>query len=408
MRNTTHLALSALVLCVAATTFARQSHASALPGSWVLADTALLREAKIPVVDSDPSTGVSLAEITPLEEVLLRDLAHEHGKCGGFELVAIEEWMGDFREQGRGALLRLATSQRMMEATPLSRFPPVVQKPGIVDALRQVREENLRETVTFLSSFATRYHKGQTPNAHVEAFKQKIEDLLAEARFPTQIGLIAHRYTPQSSIRVRIPGKSRAGEIVVIGAHLDSINQGFMSTEAPGADDNASGSSNVLEALRILVTTQAQPERTIEFFWYAGEEGGLIGSSEIAKTYARDRKNVVAALQLDMTLFPGDGEFVLGSMTDFTHPALRAWLGELNQAYLGARIIEDKCGYGCSDHASWHSNGYPALMPFEASFDRMFPDLHTPNDVVSDRMSFRHSAMFARLALAFAMELGGY
>ncbi len=402
------IAKSALFLTLIALAAATHPAQASLLRSLVLADTALLREAKIPMLDSDPATGVSLAEITPLEEVLLRDLAHEHGKCGGFELVAVEEWMGDAREQGRSALLRLATSQRMMEATPMAAFPPVVQKPGIVDALRQVREENLRETVTFLSSFTTRYHKGQTPNAHVEAFKQKIEGLLAEARFPTQIELIAHRYTPQSSIRVRIPGKSRAGEIVVIGAHLDSINQGFWSTEAPGADDNASGSSNILEALRVLVTTQAQPERTIEFFWYAGEEGGLIGSSEIAKSYARDSKSVVAALQLDMTLFPGDGEFVLGSMTDFTNPALRAWLAELNHSYLGAKIIEDKCGYGCSDHASWHSNGFPALMPFEASFDRMFPDLHTPRDVISDRMSFRHSAMFSRLALAFAMELGGY
>ena len=125
-----------------------------------------------------------------------------------------------------------------------------------------------------------------------------------------------------------------ADEIVVLGAHHDSINQSWGETRAPGADDNASGSSNLFEALRILAS-QGRAARTIEFFWYAGEESGLLGSAEIARDYAARKKNVVGVLQLDMTLFPGDGEFVLGSMTDFTSPALRAWFAELNKTYMG-------------------------------------------------------------------------
>ena len=70
------------------------------------------------------------------------------------------------------------------------------------------------------------------------------------------------------------------------------------------------------------------------------------------------------------------------------------------------KILDDKCGYGCSDHASWHRKGFPALMPSEAMFDDMFPDLHTSKDVINSMSSFRHSAVFSKIAVAFAMDLG--
>jgi leucyl aminopeptidase len=377
----------------------------------ILADTSLLVSVGIPLLDADPATGVALAEITPREELRLQLAAHLHGKCGGFERLWIQPWMttAEIRDFGQRQLHLLRESTRKLEhfAPGLPGLPGMVAKPHISAAVEQVDESRLRDTVTWLSSFPTRFNKGSSANVHVEQFRQRLEALLSGTSLGARVDLISHQSTPQKSIRVRIPGRDRPEEIVVLGAHLDSINQSWGESRAPGADDNASGSSNLLEALRILVS-QGQPSKSIEFFWYAGEESGLLGSAEIAQEYAAARRQVIAVLQLDMTLFPGDGEFVLGSMTDFTSPALRRWLGDLNKAYIGAKIMEDKCGYGCSDHASWHRQGYPTIMPFEASFNRMFPDLHTIRDVVDHRSSFRHSAMFSRIAVAFAMELGGY
>ena len=377
------------------------------PNALVLADTALLLTAGVPLLDSDAATGVSLAEITPFEEVRISLAAHGQGKCGGFERLPVQPWMQalEVREFGRSELLKLVHSIGSIESLAPG-LPAMVANPRIVSALQAVDESRLRDTVEWLSSFPTRFNRGSTPNEHVEAFRKKLEALLAGTIPEARIDLIAHQSTPQKSIRVSIPGTTSPDEIVVLGAHHDSINQSWGETRAPGADDNASGSSNLFEALRILAS-QGRAARTIEFFWYAGEESGLLGSAEIARDYAARKKNVVGVLQLDMTLFPGDGEFVLGSMTDFTSPALWSWLAQLNKTYIGGRIVEDRCGYGCSDHASWHRQGFPAIMPFEASFDRMFPDLHTTRDVVDERSSFRHSAMFSKIALAFAMELGG-
>jgi leucyl aminopeptidase len=148
------------------------------------------------------------------------------------------------------------------------------------------------------------------------------------------------------------------------------------------------------------------PERTLEFFWYAGEESGLLGSAEIAEDYKNNGRDVVGVLQLDMTLFPGNGELVIGNVSDFTDAWLRDYFVRINDAYLHARLVDDKCGYGCSDHASWHRRGYATLLPFEATTQTMNPDIHTERDLITSRSSFSHSAVFARLAVIFALDLG--
>jgi hypothetical protein len=79
-----------------------------------------------------------------------------------------------------------------------------------------------------------------------------------------------------------------------------------------------------------LLLKGRQPAKTIEIYWYAGEEGGLLGSAEIAADAKANAKNVIGVLQLDMTLHPGDGEFKLGSMTDFTSLSMREHLAKIN------------------------------------------------------------------------------
>ena len=93
-------------------------------------------------------------------------------------------------------------------------------------------------------------------------------------------------------------------------------------------------------------------------------------------------------------------------MTDFTSAWLRGYLVDLNDMYIKAKIINDKCGYGCSDHASWHKQGYPTIMPFEATFSGMNSNIHTARDVINPDSSFQHAAIFSKIALAIALDLG--
>ena len=96
----------------------------------------------------------------------------------------------------------------------------------------------------------------------------------------------------------------------------------------------------------------------------------------------------------------------MGLMNDFTNPWLNNMIKGLNETYVKAVMIDDKCGYGCSDHASWHRQGFPAATPFEATSALMNKNLHTPKDVIDNQSDFEHSLLFSKLALAYFLELG--
>jgi leucyl aminopeptidase len=108
-----------------------------------------------------------------------------------------------------------------------------------------------------------------------------------------------------------------------------------MSGRAPGADDDGSGVMTILEAFRVLLTDSRilsnSQENTIEFHFYAAEEGGLLGSQDIFKSYQSKARNVVAFLQQDMTgytkatLDAGKKENI-ALLTDYTEKTLTAYV----------------------------------------------------------------------------------
>jgi len=369
----------------------------------ILADLQILKAAGIPIMYKDEESQVGYAIVTGAAENRISQLAHSRGRCGNYEaLPQIPQNINEIQNQFL-ALNALNKKNYMLSfAEPIQRQ----ENPEITSALNELKADNIRETVMFLSSFKSRYNKLSDPNQHIGPFIQKLQDITKNATFPVSIESVDHTSTKQKSIKLTIRGSERPDEVIVLGAHLDSINGwGNQSAKAPGADDNASGSSSLVEALRVI-SLQKQPQRTLEFYWYAGEESGLLGSAEIAESSKNAQKNVIAVLQLDMTMFPGDGEGIIASINDFTSAWLRDYLVSINQIYIHATIKDDKCGYGCSDHASWYRRGYPTLMPTEARFNSMFNDIHTDRDIVSPIMSFNHALLFSKIAYVLAMDLG--
>lgn len=371
----------------------------------ILADLRDLQALGFPVLAQDDSTQVGYTLITPVMQQRLQERAHSVGKCGGFEDLTTQSKA--ISQNSGGILSQLAQIKQKNDLYTKIPYKPwdLVENPAITAALARVQQGNLQDTVTWLSSYPSRYNHADDPNKHVVAMQSKLQAMLQAASLPYAIDLIDHQATQQKTVRVRLVGSQHPDEIVVLGAHLDSINQEDGDDgAAPGADDNASGSADLIEALRIMLT-QPQPQRTVEFFWYAGEESGLLGSAEISDQYQVAKKDVIAVLQLDMTLFPGSGELVIGNMTDFTSSWLRDYLKQVNDVYIHARLVDSECGYGCSDHASWYRHGYPTIFPFEATMDQMNGHIHTADDTLAIASDFTHSQAYARLALVFAMDL---
>lgn len=83
---------------------------------------------------------------------------------------------------------------------------------------------------------------------------------------------------------------------------MDSINLSSpTSGRAPGADDDGTGTVNLIEALRVLVAAGFTPSTPVEFHWYSGEEAGLLGSQAIATSYSNAGIKVKAFMELDMS-----------------------------------------------------------------------------------------------------------
>lgn len=95
-----------------------------------------------------------------------------------------------------------------------------------------------------------------------------------------------------------IPGRTRPGEIVLLGAHLDSWDLG------QGALDDAAGVAIVMEAARLISKLDRPPARTIRVVLFANEEFGLSGAREYAKQIGAEAQRHVIAMEADLGAGP--------------------------------------------------------------------------------------------------------
>ncbi|KAF8757801.1 peptidase M28 family [Rhizoctonia solani] len=190
-------------------------------------------------------------------------------------------------------------------------------------------------------------------------------------------------------------GASTSAAAVIFGCHIDSINLSSPSSgRAPGADDNGTGTVNLIEVFRALVTAGFSPARPVEFHFYAAEEVGLLGSQAIAANYKSSGKAVYAMINLDMTGYfkPGSTE-VIALVTDRVDSGLNTYLRSLISAY-------------CSIPAG---TDYATLRPSPSRAPTVSenPNIHSSSDTTSvNGFSWTHSLEFAKLATAAAVELG--
>lgn len=212
-----------------------------------------------------------------------------------------------------------------------------------------------------------------------------------------------------ANIEVEIPGSDQAGEIVIVGAHYDSVDG------SPGANDNATGVAAVLALNRLLAERKAS--RTLRFVAFANEEPPFFQSSHMGSlVYARHCRRrgekVVAMLSLETIGYYSDHEgsqhypFPFGIF----YPSTGNFIGFVGNT-LSRRLVRDLVasfrrhakypsqggalpgfipGIGFSDHWAFWQQGYPAAMVTDTAPFR-YPYYHTASDtpekVQYDRMA---------------------
>jgi len=267
--------------------------------------------------------------------------------------------------------------------------------------LADVSIDRIWQTITTLSGYPTRYYTSSSGQSSANWLISQYQSIASAHPEYTTAQRFAHTWL-QPSVIGRIEGSVSPQEVVIIGGHIDSTSSG---STAPGADDDASGSSTVLEIFRVLTENGFRGERSIEFHGYAAEEVGLRGSQAIADNYRSNGVEVVAMLQLDMTGYVRAGTNpTIGVVTDFTNAQLNAFIRNLVTEYTTATFTNTQCGYACSDHASWNRAGYVDGFTFESTFSNSNPYIHTVSDTLN-RLDRAHALQFAKLGLGFVVEL---
>ncbi len=184
-----------------------------------------------------------------------------------------------------------------------------------------------------------------------------------------------------------------SSECIVIGAHYDHLGLGGSESLAAkpegqvhhGADDNASGTSVLIELARVMSANRSKFRRSIVFIAFSGEELGLLGSAAYTRNPAVPLKSTVAMLNMDMVGRLRNGSLFVGGVG--TSPAWQPLLDKLNgsgaaaasggigsQSRFQLGIGQD--GFGPSDHQSFYVKDLPVLFFFTGSHD----DYHKPSD----------------------------
>ncbi len=339
-------------------------------------------------MDSVNLMKIDQKNVTQLSEFM----HHNYNRCGGFVAHSSLSEAMQYTQQ-------LASVQNQL--ANISTNYTIDNSQTVQALINRVNENNLTNTVNTLSNFYNRYYSSQTGVDAAQWLKGYWQQL-ASARNDISVDYFTHSWS-QSSVIVTINGSEKADEIVIIGGHLDSINQSNPSNgRSPGADDNASGIAVLTEALRVAVEQNYKPQRTIKIMAFAAEEVGLRGSKEIATAYKSQGKNVIGMVQFDMTGNNGSSEDIV-MMTDYTTNSQNQYLGQLIDTYLPAVTYGfDQCGYGCSDHASWYQQGFSASIPFESKMADINPLIHSENDAAFDA---EHASKFAKLAVSYLAEM---
>ena len=192
-----------------------------------------------------------------------------------------------------------------------------------------------------------------------------------------------------------IPGKNEIGddETIIIGAHLDHVGNNMNGTYNAGALDNASGISVMTELARAFMAGE-QPEDTIVFVGFNGEEDGLLGSQYFAENppIEYDPKHT-KMLNLDMVGSSGEVPLMICTV-DYNGKKMQNQLVSLATQM---SIDNTSNTFGSSDHVNFSNQGIPSVMLIHLDYAYY----HTYMDTVDNAISEERLNDIILLSLAF-------
>jgi hypothetical protein len=324
----------------------------------------------------------------------------------------------------------------VLAATPVQAQQPDPQVASLVNA---VSVDSLRSYLTTLVGFGTRHTLSDTVSATrgIGAARRyihaKFTDFARDCGGCLEVSFDRHRAanarTHNDTVDVvnvvaKLAGRSDPARLIIVEGHYDScicsVSMTDSASDAPGANDDGSGTVAVMELARVF--SRAFPKglaATVLFVAVAGEEQGLLGSTGLANALAADSSvRVYAALTSDIAgnvhgqkggIDSTSIRVFAGEPNDGPSRQLARYIEQVGELYvkgLDVRVIErlDRIGRG-GDHIPFWQNGFAAVR-FSESLENYLHQ-HRPEDKLEfvsfpfvQKLARVNGAATASLALA--------
>ena len=274
---------------------------------------------------------------------------------------------------------------KLAQRIPLAKPAPVFSKKRMMDTIRFLSSEELdgrgfgtqgleRAAEFIAAKFQEAGLKpaGDSEGSFYQTWEERGGSPERKVTMRNVVGVIPGKYSEQAL----------GSQSVVLGAHYDHLGLGWPDVRDknrgkihPGADDNASGVAVLIELADVLGKS-LNPDRSVMFVAFSGEEAGKKGSQHFVTTYKRyPPSQCIGMINLDTVgRLNKQKLLVLGAGT------AREWIHILRGAgyVTGVEVVTVNEELDASDHKSFQAIGVPAVQLFSGPH----LDYHRPSDTV--------------------------
>jgi len=264
----------------------------------------------------------------------------------------------------------------------------------LIPILNEINSDSLGYNIQKLESFGTRYmyelNRTDIVKWLVNRFRTigakdiSVDTFLCKTGVPFAYSA-TDSVTIQYNVTATITGTKYPDEVILIGGHYDSFPGGKTLGPAPGADDNGSGTSAVIEIARAVIKNGYKPDYTLKFVCFGAEElmlSGYSGSEYYAETAKKSGMKIPLMINLDMiatnTRQLSDCEVQI--MTPPGSLQLRNFAAETTKKYSQIKKFAfSDVVPGFADGGAFWAQGFQCVYFMEDEFS---PYYHSANDLL--------------------------
>jgi hypothetical protein len=265
-----------------------------------------------------------------------------------------------------------------------------------------VSDTAIRSTIASMEAFGTR--RFDQPNKD-SVFQWVFDRFASTGVGQVEFDTFSYNGIPQKNVIATIPGTATPDKVIVVAGHLDSNNSG-KHTEAPGADDNASGTAAAVEMARVITASGYKPSMTFRFIAFAAEEAGLRGSLHYAQSAAAAGMGIQVMMNYDMIgrLDHTQGDRDFNVIWYSGSEAYSDLYGRTATTYTTLQPLFTIDHANQSDSYAFYLSGYHAVFLAETDFN---PYIHTQYDRLDSLdMPYAKEIVQAGLATLLAVDKG--